>query len=124
VVALAIDADDGEQLVLVCETTRHQSAADLTDLARRIRVRIAQALLLPVDRLLLTRPGRIPRTSSGKVRRAACRAAVLDGSLAAVYDWRAPGPAPGPVYPATPDLALAAGLAPGPVHAPGSEERP
>jgi acyl-CoA synthetase (AMP-forming)/AMP-acid ligase II len=38
--------------------------------------------------VLLTRPGGIPRTSSGKVRRSACREAVLDGSLATLYEWR------------------------------------
>src|SRR5206468_8835385 len=44
----------------------------------------------------------IPRTSSGKIQRGACRASFLDGSLDVVGRWRgaaadAPGAASGPV---------------------------
>jgi acyl-CoA synthetase (AMP-forming)/AMP-acid ligase II len=88
VVALSTDSGGQEQLVVVCETPKQLPVTELPGLVRSIRTQIAEAHQLPVSAVLLTRPGGIPRTSSGKVRRSACREAVLDGSLATLYEWR------------------------------------
>jgi acyl-CoA synthetase (AMP-forming)/AMP-acid ligase II len=49
-----------------------------------IREAVAEAHELQVHAVVLTRPGSVPRTSSGKVRRAACRVQFLQGTLDAV----------------------------------------
>ena len=47
-----------------------------------VRARVAGTHGLRLDRLVLVPPGTIPRTSSGKVSRSACRAAYLRGEYA------------------------------------------
>jgi acyl-CoA synthetase (AMP-forming)/AMP-acid ligase II len=49
-----------------------------------VRARVAGTHGLRLDRLVLVPPGTIPRTSSGKVSRSACRAAYLRGEYAEV----------------------------------------
>ena len=44
-----------------------------------------------VDAIVLIKAGTIPKTSSGKIQRHACRARFLDGTLDAVGHWRAWG---------------------------------
>ena len=78
VVAVTADTDGQERLVIVKEVLRQrQTAAELEAVARSIRARVAEAHQLPVWAVVLTRPGGVPRTSSGKVQRAACREAFL-----------------------------------------------
>jgi acyl-CoA synthetase (AMP-forming)/AMP-acid ligase II len=55
-----------------------------------IRARIAEAHQLPVWAVVLTRPGGIPRTSSGKVQRAASRALFVTRTFDPLYEWQAP----------------------------------
>lgn len=43
---------------------------------RKVRGRLAEELGLRADRVCIVRPGALPRTTSGKVRRAACAAAL------------------------------------------------
>jgi hypothetical protein len=38
---------------------------------------------------VLIKPGRIPKTTSGKIQRRACRAAFLEGTFEVVGEWRA-----------------------------------
>ncbi len=70
----------GEQAVVVAEL---ESAAPevLPALAREIRNRIGQALELPLADVVFVRRGRIPRTTSGKLRRAELRRLYLEGRL-------------------------------------------
>jgi acyl-CoA synthetase (AMP-forming)/AMP-acid ligase II len=91
--AFAVDAGDQENLVVVAEVARqalHQinsenAAADRSGLcaamAARIREQVAQDHELQIHELVLVRPGGIPRTSSGKIRRRDCRAMYLAGKL-------------------------------------------
>ena len=46
---------------------------------------------LPVDAIALVKAGSIPKTSSGKIQRHACRQGFLEGSLETVAEWRAWG---------------------------------
>jgi acyl carrier protein len=39
--------------------------------------------------VVLVRPGTVPRTTSGKVRRSACRELLIKGELPVVHVWRA-----------------------------------
>ena len=97
--------DDGgqERLAIVIEADRHlvriarrgqadgASLARLDALAQRIRSAVASRFGTTVALLVLVRPGTFPRTSSGKVQRALCRALDARGELDVVYAARHPG---------------------------------
>jgi fatty acid CoA ligase FadD32 len=76
------DRDDtSEQLVIVGERAAGAHKMDLVPVADDIRAAIAVRHGVTVRDVLLTAAGAIPRTSSGKIGRRACRSAYLDGSL-------------------------------------------
>jgi fatty acid CoA ligase FadD32 len=73
--------DSSEQLVVVGERAPGAHKMDLNPVVDDIRAAIAVRHGVTVRDVLLTPAGAIPRTSSGKIGRRACRAAYLDGSL-------------------------------------------
>ena len=75
--AFAVEVDGREALVVVAAV---QSAArqSLDDVHRAIRAAIAEQHDLRIHDLRLVKRGDIPKTASGKVRRAACRTAYLE----------------------------------------------
>jgi fatty acid CoA ligase FadD32 len=76
------DPDDtSEQLVIVGERAPGAHKMDMAPITDAIRAAIAVRHGVTVRDVLLTPAGAIPRTSSGKIGRRACRAAYLDGSL-------------------------------------------
>lgn len=84
VAAVTAPDDSGtEQLVVVAERATGTSRSDPAPAVDAIRVAVSQRFgITPVDVRLLP-AGAIPRTTSGKLARRACRAAYLDGSLSA-----------------------------------------
>ncbi|ATA27257.1 long-chain fatty-acid-AMP ligase [Mycobacterium lepraemurium] len=79
---LKYDPDDtSEQLVIVAERAPGTHKLDYQPIADDIRAAIAVRHGVTVRDLLLVQAGTIPRTSSGKIGRRACRAAYLDDSL-------------------------------------------
>jgi fatty-acyl-CoA synthase len=70
----------GEQAILVVETTVTETEK-LKDLEQEIRSHIGRDIGLPLADLVFVKRGRIPRTSSGKMQRAAIRKLYLDGEL-------------------------------------------
>jgi fatty acid CoA ligase FadD32 len=76
------DPDDtSEQLVIVGERAPGAHKLEMGPIADDIRAAIAVRHGVTVRDVLLTAAGAIPRTSSGKIGRRACRSAYLDGSL-------------------------------------------
>jgi fatty acid CoA ligase FadD32 len=75
--------DTSEQLVIVGERAPGTHKLDQGPITDDIRAAIAVRHGVTVRDVLLTPAGAIPRTSSGKIGRRACRAAYLDGSLRA-----------------------------------------
>lgn len=73
--------DTSEQLVIVGERAPGSHKLDLAPVVDDIRAAIAVRHGVTVRDVLLTPAGAIPRTSSGKIGRRACRAGYLDGSL-------------------------------------------
>ncbi|MCV7170859.1 MULTISPECIES: long-chain-fatty-acid--AMP ligase FadD32 [Mycolicibacterium] len=73
--------DSSEQLVIVGERAPGAHKLDMAPIADDIRAAIAVRHGVTVRDVLLTPAGAIPRTSSGKIGRRACRAAYLDGTL-------------------------------------------
>lgn len=78
--AFSIPGHGTEQAILVVETENHDPAI-LTALNREIRARIADTLALPLADLVFVRRGQIPRTTSGKIQRAAARDLYQHGRL-------------------------------------------
>ncbi|CAJ1494695.1 long-chain-fatty-acid--AMP ligase FadD32 [[Mycobacterium] burgundiense] len=76
------DPDDtSEQLVIVAERAPGAHKLDMAPVTDDIRAAIAVRHGVTVRDVLLTPAGAIPRTSSGKIGRRACRSAYLDGTL-------------------------------------------
>jgi fatty acid CoA ligase FadD32 len=76
------DSDDtSEQLVIVAERAPGAHKLEVGPISDDIRAAIAVRHGVTVRDVLLTAAGAIPRTSSGKIGRRACRSAYLDGSL-------------------------------------------
>ncbi|WP_395309463.1 long-chain-fatty-acid--AMP ligase FadD32 [Mycobacterium sp. AMU20-3851] len=73
--------DTSEQLVIVAERAPGSHKLELGPVIDDIRAAIAVRHGVTVRDVLLTPAGAIPRTSSGKIGRRACRAGYLDGSL-------------------------------------------
>jgi acyl-CoA synthetase (AMP-forming)/AMP-acid ligase II len=72
--AFAVERDDRDEVVVVQELSRpglHE--ADFVAVTRAVLTAVAQAYGLRLHDLALVRPGTVPRTTSGKVRRRACR---------------------------------------------------
>jgi len=80
--ACAVFALDDSRLVVAQEVSReHSRRLDAKDVIGEIRAAVSAAHGLGVDTVVLLLQGGLPKTSSGKVRRSACRDAFLDGSL-------------------------------------------
>ncbi|NKZ13140.1 AMP-binding protein [Mycolicibacterium septicum DSM 44393] len=75
------DDDSSEQLVIVAERAPGSHKLEVGPITDDIRAAIAVRHGVTVRDVLLTAAGAIPRTSSGKIGRRACRSAYLDGSL-------------------------------------------
>ena len=69
-----------EGLVIVAET-RVTDAGERTRLESEVTERVAAAIDVPPDRVVLAPPGAVLKTSSGKVRRAATRERYLAGEV-------------------------------------------
>ena len=73
--------DTSEQLVIVAERAVGAHKLDQQPITDDVRAAIAVRHGVTVRDVLLVAAGTVPRTSSGKIGRRACRAAYLDGSL-------------------------------------------
>jgi 1-acyl-sn-glycerol-3-phosphate acyltransferase len=69
-----------EALVVVAET-RTMDAAERARIEAAVVDRVAEAIGLPPDVVRLVPPGAVPKTSSGKIRRAAARELYAGGAL-------------------------------------------
>jgi len=83
--AFSVDTEDGESLVVVQEVRRTAlRELEPDEVFRAIRNAVADRHGLSAAAIVLLRPLALPRTTSGKVRRKACREDFLSQSLAAV----------------------------------------
>lgn len=90
VAAFSTAAQGGEQLIVVAEVIRQHRPDLNSTVCHAIRTAVATATGAYADRVILVRANTLPRTSSGKLRRQACRLACGDEVLDIVHDWRRP----------------------------------
>ncbi|SDI77160.1 Acyl-CoA synthetase (AMP-forming)/AMP-acid ligase II [Frankineae bacterium MT45] len=81
--AFSVPSSDGEGVVVVAEISRHASADawDSETVSRAIRKSLSQRHSVSALDVVLVVPNDVPRTSSGKIARAATRQRYLDGQL-------------------------------------------
>jgi amino acid adenylation domain-containing protein len=82
--AFSIETGGEERLVIVQELERREHGTSIEDVAGAIRESVAAHHDIQVYAVALVRAGSIPKTSSGKIQRRACRDAFLSTRLGIV----------------------------------------
>ncbi|UVT16100.1 MAG: amino acid adenylation domain-containing protein [Nitrospira sp.] len=82
--AFSIEGETGECVVLVHEIEKQPPESDITEVVSCIRRALADEYELEIHSVVLIKAGTIPRTSSGKLQRHACKAAFEAGQLTVV----------------------------------------
>ncbi len=85
--AFSIEVDGAERLVIVQEVNDRASIPS-ENVVAAIRRALTESHEVHPDAVVLIEPRSIPRTSSGKIQRYACREAFLAGTLDVVHEWR------------------------------------
>ncbi|EMB16900.1 AMP-binding protein [Rhodopirellula europaea] len=85
--AVATTGRTGDALTVAAEVSRHVDAEELPEIVRHIRRAIIDDHEVDARQVLITRPGGIPLTTSGKVQRQQCRSMIEAGELSARYQW-------------------------------------
>ena len=94
VAAFSTSAGTAEGIAIAAEV-RNGARQDLAAIIDAIRRAVSAAHDVAATEVFLL-PGRsMPKTSSGKLQRAGCRAGIASGSIAVVAQWRADQPSPG-----------------------------
>ncbi|HJX28379.1 MAG TPA: fatty acyl-AMP ligase, partial [Thermoanaerobaculia bacterium] len=89
--AFSVPGESEERLVVVQEVAAHALArTDLAEVATAIRREVAGRHDVSPWEVVLIRAGTIPKTSSGKIQRSACRAAWRAGELTVLWTSGAP----------------------------------
>ena len=82
VAAFPVPAEDGrEAVVIVAERAAGAGRAEAAPIVEAIRAAVSRRHAVPIADVKLVAAGTIPRTTSGKLARRACRARYLDGTL-------------------------------------------
>ncbi|TAK06740.1 MAG: acyl-CoA synthetase, partial [Candidatus Manganitrophaceae bacterium] len=76
------DPEIGTEKLVVIAETREEKKEVRKRLAAEVMERVAAATDVRPDLVLIVPPGTVPKTSSGKLRRSACREAYLRGEIA------------------------------------------
>ncbi|MBW4454708.1 MAG: fatty acyl-AMP ligase [Nostoc indistinguendum CM1-VF10] len=86
--AFSIDFKGSERLVIVQEVERsYLRKLNVQEILGNVRQAVIAQHGLDIFATVLIRTGSIPKTSSGKIRRQACRTAFLAGTLDVMEDW-------------------------------------
>lgn len=83
--AFSVPIGSDEQLVVIQELRHHKSLADFEHLTSAIRQAVSLEHDLPVHAVVLVKPGSIPKTTSGKIQRQACKEAFLTERLTSLH---------------------------------------
>ena len=103
--AFVVEARDSEALGVACELKRGTPAAQHAAILAAIQHELGDRLGITAHSLALLRAGSAPRTTSGKLRRLACRQMLDSGELHALDHWQAAEVPPPESAGAPPDAA-------------------
>jgi acyl transferase domain-containing protein/acyl-CoA synthetase (AMP-forming)/AMP-acid ligase II/acyl carrier protein len=87
VAAFPVEAFGQEQLVIVAEVKRRLRSSMIDEVIGAIRQAVLEEFGIEAYAILLVKAGSIPKTSSGKIRRSACKAEFISGGLSVVGEW-------------------------------------
>lgn len=88
--AFMVDEQDNEKLALVAEVKRSAlKEPNMDHVIEAIRHAITEVHGLQPGLIVLTRPGSVPKTSSGKNQRFECRKMLIEGTLDEITRWEA-----------------------------------
>jgi acyl-CoA synthetase (AMP-forming)/AMP-acid ligase II len=83
VAAFTVPGPQGDVLTVAAEIHKEATAQfDAAAVLRRVRAAISSEFDLRLETLVFIRRGKLPRTTSGKIQRSACRRDFLDNALA------------------------------------------
>jgi acyl-CoA synthetase (AMP-forming)/AMP-acid ligase II/acyl carrier protein len=85
--AFALEVGGEERLVVVQEIYRHRQD-EAGETVERIRAAIVEEHEVAPYAIVLARQHSVPKTSSGKLQRSACRRAFVEGALPIIVEWR------------------------------------
>jgi FkbH-like protein len=85
--AFSVDVNGEERLVIIQEV-EYQQSLHVAEIIDDIRKSVGEEYELDAYAIVLVRPRSVPRTSSGKIRRSACRDQFIQRSLKAVVEWQ------------------------------------
>ena len=87
--AFSVEREGEERLVVVCELERtYLRKLNTEEVVRAIQIAVSTEHELDVYGVVLLKTGSIPKTSSGKIQRRACKQGFLEGSLKVVGQWQ------------------------------------
>ncbi len=86
--AFSLDIDNQERLVIVQELERNYlRKLNADEVIKAILRSVSEQHDIQAYAVLLLKTGSLPKTSSGKIQRSACRSEFIAGSLDVVIDW-------------------------------------
>ncbi|HEY6924603.1 MAG TPA: condensation domain-containing protein, partial [Steroidobacteraceae bacterium] len=104
--AFSLEETMPAQLVVVQEV-EPRKRPQIEALAKTIRAAIAeQHEVIDVAAIVLVRPGKIPRTTSGKIQRARCKSLFLENELDPIGSWTNTAAARAPSAPPTGEIEI------------------
>lgn len=89
-IAFSIEQDKEEKLVIVCGTKPVKDEKLWADLVDAICKEISKEYELAIYSIAFISPALLPKTTSGKVQRQACKNLFVNGKLAIDHLWEAP----------------------------------
>src|SRR5262249_32871957 len=85
--AFSVELDGQEPLVIAAEMERRFQVSRAEELVRAIIEAVAEHHEIQPGTILFLKAGGIPKTSSGKIQRGACKSRFLAGEFNPVYSW-------------------------------------
>ena len=82
----------GEERLAVVQEVEYRREVKVPEVAENICQAVSERHELEIQTVVLIKPGSIPKTSSGKIQRGACRTLFLTGGLDVIGQWQAPPP--------------------------------
>jgi acyl-CoA synthetase (AMP-forming)/AMP-acid ligase II len=86
----SVEYEGQERLVVAQEVQREALRTDPQQMVSAIRQAVVREFDVQAFAIALLKPGQVPRTSSGKIRRALCKSALMSRSLETVHLHPAP----------------------------------
>lgn len=99
--AFSINLDGEEKLVVAYEVLRKHKTMDFQPLFESVRKAILDHHQLATHAIVIMQPKSMPKTTSGKLQRTACRDRYLKNDLLVVAEWREPLTSLSPLSPST-----------------------